>query len=392
MINKDVSKLVSRNDSVLLSIAIPSKNRYETLIPVLDALLEHIVDDDYEIVVQDNSDDTQLINEWVAIRKDYRVKYFHQKGDFSQSENSSLAIDNCSGDYIIFIGDDDFVSPYICNVVREMKQQQINSLIYTPGNYYWEGISFSKCSYLYQCQMLYLPHRIFNTLIKKKSVSELKKFLNAGAVLIERLPKLYHGIVRKNVLDKIKNKWGTYFPGSSPDMASSIALLLTLDSYYYVSYPASITGVSVKSAAGLGAKGTHVGKIEDQKHLPKNILQTWDEKVPKIWTGPSIYAQTASEVLGNNSAYKINYFVLYAYMLIYHPDLRPYIKEAIKKINTPSIIKESYILYYLIQLFLKRCIGKIRRTVGIYPLRGYKNMSDVDICMKYMKETVQLNI
>ena len=40
----------------LLSIVIPTKNRYETLIPTLDALLDNIVGSAYEIIVQDNID------------------------------------------------------------------------------------------------------------------------------------------------------------------------------------------------------------------------------------------------------------------------------------------------------------------------------------------------
>ena len=384
MSDKDLS-LDEKNNTPLLSIAIPTKNRYETLIPVLEALLENIVDDDYEIVIQDNSDNNESIEEWLKVSNDNRVNYYFRKESLSQSENSNLAIGNCQGEYIIFIGDDDFVSPYICDIVKKMKHKQIYCLIYTPGNYYWKEVNFAKKSYLHQNQVLYLPRKISSNLIKKVSVIELKKVLDQGVVSMLGLPKIYHGIVKKSILDQVKEKWGSYIPGASPDMASAVALSLVIDYCNYISHPVSITGVSVKSTAGLGAKNAHIGKLEEQKFLPKNIADTWDKNIPRIWTGSSIYAQSAFEVLGKCSLYKINYFALYAHMYTYHANLKSHIDSAKKHIKLPLVIKNFIIIYYMLAIFIKRCVGKIKRSFGIYWLRGYGTFDSVDKCMKFLK-------
>lgn len=369
----------------LLSIAIPTRNRYETLIPVVKSLLLYIQSDNYEIVIQDNSDDTKILEEWLLTVTDKKVKYFYTSRRVSQSDNSSYAIDNCTGTYVIFIGDDDLVSPYICDIVDKMESLNINCLTYTPGNYYWKGISFAKRSFLLQTQVLYLPNNISDEILVKKSDKVLKRCFNNGVVSLDTLPKIYHGVVKKDLLIQIKNRWGSYFPGSSPDMASSVALSLITKDFYSINYPVSITGCSPKSAAGLGATSKHVGKIEDQIFLPKNVLENWNRYVPRIWTGPSIYAQTASEVLGDSiNNYSINYYALYAYMMNFHPDLKSIINTAIKNINKLLLIKLVVIYYYYIKILFRRSIDKVKRLFGFYSMTSVKNMNDVDTCMRFL--------
>ena len=52
----------------LLSIVIPTKNRYEYLFPVLDASIQYIAGSDYEIVVQYNTHDNSPAIEYRLIR------------------------------------------------------------------------------------------------------------------------------------------------------------------------------------------------------------------------------------------------------------------------------------------------------------------------------------
>ena len=99
---------------MLLSIAIPTRNRYQTMIPVLKSLIS-IPSDKFEIVVHDNSDDNSEISDFLKNINDSRIKYFVSKNKMSQSENFNQVVYNCIGDYICLIGDDDFVLPTIIN-------------------------------------------------------------------------------------------------------------------------------------------------------------------------------------------------------------------------------------------------------------------------------------
>ncbi|MBK7499322.1 MAG: hypothetical protein IPI19_09490 [Ignavibacteriales bacterium] len=101
-------------------------------------------------------------------------------------------------------------------------------------------------------------------------------------------------------------------------MAISTALGFCTETHHFINYPVTITGVSKNSAAGLGAKGAHIAKIEDVSFLPKNIKIFWDPNIPQIWTGPTIYAQNVYEVLSKSEGRRtINYIKMYEYLYVF---------------------------------------------------------------------------
>ena len=113
----------------------------------------------------------------------------------------------------------------------------------------------------------------------------------------------------RNVLDKVYEVTGTYFPGPSPDMANSVALAQFVKKHVYCDLPVISSGTSPKSTAGLGAKHKHKGNLKEIDFLPSDIEDRWEENVPMVWTGPTIYAQSALEALRklNKSEYIVDY-------------------------------------------------------------------------------------
>ena len=307
---------------MLLSIIIPTKNRYSTLFKVVELLTSFNENDEMEIVIQDNSDNnSEAITFFSGYSQHNNIRYFHSPERLSVIENSDLAVLNSSGEYVCFIGDDDAVMPNIISVVRWMKKNNFKALKSYEPNYYWPNL---KSNYLSADDS-----GVFRYKKWKKSSFEvistsaaLSYTIARGAVLIDKLPCLYHGIVERNVLDKIYQKAASYFPGASPDMANSIALTQLIDSYVLVSYPVTISGKSTNSAGGAGVLHQHVAKIEDVAHLPKDTAEKWDSRIPKYWTGPTIYAETAIKALqvfnDVDSLKQFNFDYLYAYISIFN--------------------------------------------------------------------------
>ena len=128
----------------LLSIIIPTKDRYECLIPVISALIKNIDNTDVEFIIQDNSNDNTVITNFLNSSDDDRVKYFYNTCKMSIVDNTICAIDNARGKYLIFIGDDDLVSPYIYKFVQYINQKEINCLVYNAAYYWWNSILPSK--------------------------------------------------------------------------------------------------------------------------------------------------------------------------------------------------------------------------------------------------------
>lgn len=355
----------------LLSIIIPTKNRYETLIPVLSTLVSNILDARVEFVVQDNSTNNLDFLKYSNKSIDSRIKYYYSNIEMSIVDNTELAINNSKGRYILFVGDDDIVSPDIMYFVDRMDQENVKCLIYEPAYYWWNSLEFVNTNHYFKPGAFWNPRNINLKFEKENSKQNLQKFVDSGASFFSRLPKLYHGIVHSEIIQKIKVKWGTFLPGSSPDLSFSLSISLLIEEYQYVRFPITAFGASKNSGGGWTVSNKHYGKIEEQKHLPIGISNRWDQKLPFIWSEKTIYAQTAHEVFKNiDKKISINYLNFFASMLAYEPYLF--------KLIMPKVIKycRFNVLWYfkIFITFLKKQIGIFRRK---YQMRFKKFPYDV---------------
>lgn len=371
----------------LISIIIPTKDRYECLIPVISALVKFIDNRDVEFVLQDNSTNNIDIINFLASLKDDRVKYFYNTNKMSIVDNTVCAIDNARGKYLIFIGDDDLVSPYIYKFVQYIDQKGIDCLVYNAAYYWWNSIEFKEENYFHRKEALWLPPEETLVFEKRDSSAELEIMLQSGSGIFQRLPKFYHGIVKRDVLDEIKFKTGTYLPGSSPDIAFSTALSLVLDEYYYVNFPLTVFGASKNSGGGWTASNKHYGKIEDQKHLPKNIIDNWNQLIPRIWSEKTIYAQTVTEVLKIFKSNKqFNYLTFYGTMLAYEPYLVKFLIPSVRLycgFNLLNYFKIGYV-------FIKKKLGIFYRKIKFFSKTYDYDVviaKDVDVVMEKMKDS-----
>lgn len=371
----------------LLSIIIPTKNRYECLIPVVSTLLKHIKSEDIELIIQDNSDDNKSVVDFFKLNFDNRLKYYYVKESLSITDNTTNAIVNATGKYLTFIGDDDLVSPYIFDIVKFIDKKNIECLVFNAAYYWWDTVDFEKENYFHRKNALWLPINQSLELVERNTQTELDTMLQSGAGIFLRLPKFYHGIVRRDILEQIKVKTGTYLPGSSPDIAFSTALSLVLDKYYFVNFPLSVFGASRNSGGGMTARKQHYGKIEDQKFLPKNIIDNWNQLIPRIWSEKTIYAQTVTEVLKVfNSDKKFNYISFYGTMLAYEPYLVKVLIPALKSYCGSSVF--NYLK--IVVVYFKKRSGILYRKFKFssksndYDVVIAKN---VDIVMEKLKDS-----
>lgn len=332
--------------SKLLSVVVPTKNRSE----YLKALIEIVMNfgrEDVELVIEDNSEDNTEILKFLQEKKYKNIVYNHEASPLSVVENSDRAILHSSGKYVTFIGDDDCISKYVCEFVELMDKCGCDSAIFNVAKYYWPGVEFKMHNF---------PNLIINN-FKNKIVDvnveqELLRVLNRGATSLELLPKVYHGIVLRKRLDEIFDITGTYFPGPSPDMANAVALATVVKKHIYCDTPFITAGASVKSAAGLGTKHKHEGNLKDMSFLPKDTEENWNADILKIWTGPTIYAQSALYALGrlNKEDLKtyFNYNYHYAFLSIFCPSYLPLFKEFAKETDKFKLSKYSF---YKITIF-----------------------------------------
>lgn len=376
--------MTSATTPPLLSIVIPTKNRYETLLPTLDALLDNIVGTRYEIVVQDNSDDPAPATAYLGRRQDPRIQYTHRAGFISIVENTEEALSRTRGEYVTFIGDDDLIAPQILDFVQDFQQRGVDAVIYPPAYYWWPTVRFVTPTRFHRPGAFWYPPATSTAETRVDTAAELSRVTAQGAVALFDLPRVYHGVVRRGVLEAIKARSGRYVNGASPDMALAIATALEITSHIKVDTPLSIYGASKNSGGGFTAARTHFGKIADQPHLPQYTKDFWSNRLPPIWSEHTIYPQTAMEVMrfmGRPDT--LDYGAFYASMLVNEPHLRRHVLP----FTGQFLLREPQRAVHFFAMVVKKTIGRLRRAfrsrVSGLPF-DLSIFETPDACMKHL--------
>lgn len=333
----------------LLSIVVPTKNRYYTL-KYLIQLFCSFKNDDIELVIQDNSDDNREI--LCFLQKIYHpnLVYDYRSDSMPIFQNCDLAVEHSSGRYVCMMGDDDLLSPHLYEFVAQMEKEGYQSASFDGASYSWPGVEHTGHSF----PNLVIKYRRAD-LYQVDVPSELKAVLRAGAITLGHMPRVYHGVVRRDCLDQVYAQSGSYFPGPSPDMGNAIGLSLLVKQHLHCTLPYISSGASPKSAAGLGSKHKHVGSLKDKPFLPANIEELWCPKLPMVWTGQTIWAQSAVqalEAMGHPDLVKqISWNKIYARFYAFNPSYRDIFRTF--KQSEPEY-KLLPFLWEMFQVFLLR--------------------------------------
>jgi len=231
---------------MLLSIIIPTKNRYNTVLYAINSAL-NIISQDFEIVVQDCSENNNLftlINN--TYNNDERIKYYYSNDSPSLTENWNRAIGNTNGKYLCGIGDDDAILKNIIDVTNWMNINDIDTLLASFILYIWPDAY--KNSYL-NSKISY--NKFYTGKFKKINLNYYykNKATNCGFGYTDNLPNLYHGIVKKSLFEKHKVITGKYLDSTSFDVYNAFIISKYTKNFVLLDYPITIRGISGNSNA-----------------------------------------------------------------------------------------------------------------------------------------------
>lgn len=275
--------------SPILSIVVPTKNRYEYLKHLVD-LISTFACNELEFVIQDNSDDNSEFLEYLKIKSGKFIKYFYEKTSLTSVENFDKAILNSNGEFVCFIGDDDGVMRYILDCVKWMKKNNIEALRSSHAHYFYDkqstkGRSINK-------KLEFTKPKLFYHFLNP--IYALKRLLKNGCEL-KYIPTLYNGIVKRDVLDKIYENLGTFFPGASADIANGVALCFYLRSYVIVDFPVIIGGSSVHTGGGVRLNKNYC--IDNVPFISDNSKKEWEGHIPRLWYGSLVWEESSVKAL-----------------------------------------------------------------------------------------------
>lgn len=281
----------------LISILIATKNRQKYCLSAVESILR-LPNANIQVVVQDNSDDTTLNDMLKSFMDDSRLVYRYTPPPFSSIDNFNAAIELATGEYICLIGDDDGINSEIIDATAWAKLNNIDCLVGNlKANYRWENTGERQFLHL-KITGSSLILGDFNGNAKrvdaKKSLQQLVR--NGCTNYMEYdFPKLYHGIVKRDIFENIKESTGAYLKGLSPDIYAAISLAFTIKSFVVIDYPLTIPGVcSISSSIQEGEQKSNSKDIEDIPHLKgRKIPYVWEVSVPKIYCVQTIWADSA---------------------------------------------------------------------------------------------------
>lgn len=118
-----------KNETV--SIIVPTYNRPQLLARTLDSILEQSYKNFEIVVVNDGGVDVQQIIDTGNSLCENRIKYINAKENFGASTARNLGIEACTGNYIMFLDDDDILLPYSLEFRMYMIKRTGAEVVYT---------------------------------------------------------------------------------------------------------------------------------------------------------------------------------------------------------------------------------------------------------------------
>jgi glycosyltransferase involved in cell wall biosynthesis len=284
------SRLENMNNCIV-SIIIPTKNRHNQLISTLLAHSKISSLADIQIIISDNSADRIEYSYLDMLHKTFvNLKYIHDPAQKDIMANFSSGLAHADGEFVMFIGDDDFFLPSIVNAARYAKENNINCIIYEPDRYYWKSCKFVEKKINYGPETLVKSKP---SVARKIDVSEqLKRSSQNGFLTIELLPRAYHGLINKRILLNESDANGHLY-GGSPDISMAVNLALCNVSTFVWGEPLSIYGASSGSGGGMTTSKTHILKLSDANFLSKDFISNWDSNIPSYWSEYTVFPASA---------------------------------------------------------------------------------------------------
>lgn len=246
------------------TVIIPTRDRCDTLGPTIKTCLDQTYDN-FEIIVCDNFSSDQT-PEVVKAHVDPRLKYFRTSKRLSMADNFEFALSKVDEGFVMFIGDDDGLLKDSINYVASL--QTTSGMLAISGSnaeYCWpnfpDPIRANSLKWTTSC----------NSSEIRRTKEWRERCLKFRDIYTFEMPKLYHGFVHKQIIDKACHS-NRFFHSITPDAYSAFAVSFFVDEYLYSHRPFTIGGASGRSN-GVSALDGNGKSDEVEKFLAENSAE-----------------------------------------------------------------------------------------------------------------------
>jgi len=317
----------------LLSVVVPTHNRSEYALACIRAVLA-FDSADLQLVMTDTSTDNRLRDRLQGpdceLLDDARFVYRKLDGPSSLTKNHNDAIPLATGDYVTIIGDDDCITTAALDAARWAAERSIGGVSQTVrATFAWPDFR-SQLARTGHAGRLYVPRRIGHARWRTGR-RDLDSALDRAFQATDGMPRCYHGVVRRSLLEAVRERTGAYFHGSSPDMSGAVAMASLIDRYCEVDLPLTIPGVSGGSNSGRSAMNAHKGELSSETQTSGFEDAGWTSGVPRFFAVETVWAHAGLETLSRMQPQDVSRFAyarLLALCRVRHPEFAQAIDRA----------------------------------------------------------------
>ena len=313
------------NSRPLISILVATRNRQRYAAALIADILSW-ADSRLEIIVEDNSDDQNLRKLIETELRSGLLHYRHNGEAISSMDNFNNTVAQSNGEFVCMVGDDDGLNPTIVEVAAWAKENDIDCV---TGNvrqeYIWpskdaKGVSIPGT----------LTHPTYSGQFDYADPAVCRRGLAArgGTRYLELpFPRLYHGLVRRSLLESAKAKTGYYLGGLSPDIYSAVVLNQLSRKTVFIDYPLSIPGVCPASTTATeGKEAAQSTNVRDAPHFRSRQWYQFSPNIPPVYCVDAIWADSAVAAMVDMGLVKdiaaLDIDSLCAYIFRSYPGLR----------------------------------------------------------------------
>lgn len=222
----------------LLSICIPTRNRQ---IYAMSAVREMVKNDrqNFEIVLADNSDDAAPLAAFAAELADPRVKLLPPEASvLSMRANWERIIEHTKGEWLSYIGDDDYIDPELCEVIRVTtgRAPKVDAIS-------WGRLYFIWPEARHQREVTKVPTGSHLIGVDKQEMMRKLFFWEDSSDRPKCPFGVYHGTVRRSLMEEIREAFsGVYFGHPIVDYDNICRTLLLAKGLVHFERPLSVFG------------------------------------------------------------------------------------------------------------------------------------------------------
>ncbi len=229
------------------SILMPTRNRGYLLEKAIVGAVSQTFDD-YEIIISDNNskDNTADICKQYMTKND-KIKYYNPGKDLSMCDNWEYVADCATGEYLIYLSDDDAIPAVLLSVLDRIITQspEIKILVWRRSFYAHPDVPGKAAVSNFQLDLG--TGYIFSI----PAAAFIDSFFNFVSDVHHFLPKMMNSMITKSQYVAAKEKTAQFFLPPYPDYSAACQLLAINTNIYFIDLSLSICGISYNSNAGI---------------------------------------------------------------------------------------------------------------------------------------------